>query len=198
MPLIWLLHRLNPGVLHLYTLLAVLLAGWLLLVHARASPRRRLPKEIAVGVFFAAAVFIATVGRTPAMRSTLAPAAVLFGGVCALNCLLLYAWEHPDDRSCAHASTSYAIRHLRTLAGGLMALCLILWAIEMRVEFAGNRQTLVHPAAIPACCASSIVLLLLLHRTHRRLPSVTLRALADLVLLTPLVPLILAAVGLLR
>ena len=203
LPLIWLLHRLNAAALHLYTLLAVLLAGWLLLVHAQDDPdalARRLPKEIAVGVFFAAAVFIATVARVPGLRLSLAPSALLFGGVCSLNCLLLYAWEHPEDRSRAHASTSFAIRHLPLIVGVLLALsvCLALWGFVPQHSHPAKQQTLAHPAAIPLCCALSIVLLHLLHRKRRRIAPVPLRALADLVLLTPLLLLSMEAVGLAR
>ncbi len=127
-----LLHRLDPRSLHLYALLATLLAAWMVLIHVRPDPngtistaavqprkalrrprRIRLPKELAVGIFFPAAVFIPTVARSTAspaaihllgwlanwIRPNLLPSAILFAAVCTLNCLCLYAWEHPTPRA---------------------------------------------------------------------------------------------------
>jgi hypothetical protein len=117
--LVVLLHRIEPPVLHLYALLATLLAAWLLLIHARPLPTNtshRLPKEMAVGLFFPAAVFVPTVARDPSLRLALLPAATLFAAVCILNCLFVYAWEHPAPRLHAHWTTRWATGHLIHLA----------------------------------------------------------------------------------
>jgi len=164
--LIYLLRRIDARALYLYALLATLLGVWMLLIHARGRDSQRLPKEIAVGLFFPAAVFIPTVAREPA---------VLFAGVCALNCLLLYAWEHPEDRSDrsgAHITTRWAVGHLGTLAAVLVVAAGVLAAM---------RQS--GPAL---ACGLSVGLLWGLHRMRRRVGAVHLRAAADLVLLTPL------------
>lgn len=201
-PLAYLLHRLAPPVLHLYALLVCLLADWLLLVHVRPAPSagvRRLPKEFAVGVFFPAAVFIPTVARGPGLRLALLPGALFFAGVCTLNCLFLYAWEHPLDRTRAHASTRWAMGHLVpsalwfTLAATAFAAAVSRPEVSRHIGWTRGPH-LEHPASLPAACALSAASLLLLHVQRHRLPSLTLRALADVALLTPLLVFALAAV----
>jgi hypothetical protein len=218
-----LLHRIDPNSLHLYALLATLLAVWMLLIHSqpllihshpplpihtRPVPHiavHRLPKELAVGLFFPAAVFIPTLARTtpsPAalhflgsaafwIRPTLLPSAILFACVCTLNCLCLYAWEHPTPRAQnpddtphtddipqqpAHWTTRWATAHLTYLALVILAASTI----------ASVSRAL--PIALPAlACSLSTAALFALNLYRRRLSPIHLRAAADLVLLTPLV-----------
>lgn len=197
-----LLHRLAAPVLHLYVLLATLLAGWLLLVHVGPSGAfgRKLPKELAVGLFFPAAVFIPTVARAPALRPSLLAPALLFAGVCTLNCLFLYAWEHTGehagDHSRAHLTTRWALGRLLPLAGlwTLMAALLFCLALAHGAARPARVSSLRHPAAIPLACTLSLLCLLLLHARRSRFSSLHVRALADAALLTPVVPLFYAAV----
>ncbi len=174
--LVYLLHHTDARALHLYALLAALLAAWLLVVHASArSSGQRLPKEIAVGLFFAAAVFSPTVGRVPGLQAQLLPSALLFAGLCALNCLLLYAWEHPGKRSGAHSSTRWATAHLNALAAALVVTAGLAAAIQWGRM--GEAPAL--------ACGVGAALLWALHRVRGRVSAVHLRAAADLVLLTP-------------
>jgi hypothetical protein len=182
--LVYLLHRTDPRALHLYVLLATLLAAWMLLIHIRLLPNhltQRLPKELAVGLFFPAAIFIPTIARAPWLRPTLLPAAVLFACVCTLNCLYLYAWEHPTPRTQAttlnaHISTRWATAHLTSIA------TLTLLLATLTTTLARTPAT-----ALPAlACALSAAALLLLNALRHRLSPIHLRATADLVLLTPL------------
>ncbi len=175
--LVYLLHRIDITALHLYALLATLLAAWLLLIHARPTSNRRLPKEVAVGLFFPAAVFIPTVARTPQLQIALFPVAALFASVCTLNCLFLYRWEHPRDRSQAHASTRWATGHLTEIVAAIFSLCTLVAAFA-------HTTRLQRPAL---ACAISSALLLLLHTNRTRLSAIHLRATADLVLLSPLI-----------
>ena len=57
-----LLPRLDPAALRLYLAEGMLLAVWFLILHATPGAHR-LHKEIAVGLFFSAAVFIPTIAR---------------------------------------------------------------------------------------------------------------------------------------
>jgi hypothetical protein len=174
-----LLPRLEPAALHLYLILGGLLAGYFILIHAAASNQtaHRLPKEIAVGIFFASAIFIPTVARRPDLRFTLLPVALLFAAVCSLNCLFIYAWEHPTHNPTAHATTRFALRYLPFLAALITAFATALMCLT------NNHQA---PLPIPAACAVSATLLLLLHYRRWRTSPVTLRAAADLALITPL------------
>jgi hypothetical protein len=189
-----LLPHLNAAAIHLYFIEGALLFVWFLILHATHGAHR-LPKEITVGLFFAAATFIPTVSRTPvahppfaqtpflpapALHLALLPAAILFAALCSLNCLFIYAWEHPHaERPGAHlaqrphATTRVALRHLTALS-----ICAIIAAALTFFDTAV-------PKPIPAACALSAVLLLFLDRNRHRLPEVTLRAAADLALLTP-------------
>ncbi|WP_158794670.1 hypothetical protein [Granulicella sp. L60] len=178
--LAFLLPRLRPAVIHLYLILGVFLAGYFILIHASDH---RLPKEIAVGIFFAAATFIPTVGNRPNLRLALLPSAILFSAVCSLNCLFIYAWEHEDPHHIsiypptypqAHPITRIALRHLPLLSLIIVA--------------AGLTSAILHQPtyAIPLAAALSSALLLILHCLRHTLSPITLRASADLALLTPL------------
>lgn len=178
-----LLHSLNADALRLYALLAALLAGWLLLIHARPLPSdqiRRLPKELAVGVFFPAAIFIPTVARAPRLQIALLPAAALLAGICTLNCLFLYAWEHSAPRTQAHWTTRWATGHLTPLTLGVITCAAFVAALS-------GPRALRHLDLAPAlACGLSAALLIALDTQQRRWRAVTVRACADLVLLTPL------------
>ena len=167
-----LLPSLMGAELRLYAVLGALLAGWFLAIHTAGRVRARpLPKEAVVGVFFAAAVFIPTVARAPWMRGELIVPAVLFGAVCSLNCLFIFAWEHEgmDDFE-AHASTRWAARWVGRMGVGLMVVCFV---------FGGS--------LITTAVGLSAGLLVAVHLVRGRVERMTLRALADLVLLTPVV-----------
>jgi hypothetical protein len=184
-----LLHALDPRALHLYALLATLLGAWLLLIHARPLPTadtHRLPKELAVGIFFPAAVFIPTVARLPQLRLDLLLPALLFAAVCTLNCLFLYAWEHPVPRPRAHWTTRWATHHLAPLALGLAVASATLLIASLLHALPTSSILMQHASALLAACTlSSALLLFLLHHCRRRIQPIHLRALADLVLLTP-------------
>ena len=182
-----LLPSLPVAALRLDLLLGALLIGYFVIIHA--TDGGRLPKEIAVGLFFAGAVFIPTISRRPELRLALAPVALLFAGVCSLNCVSIYRWEHanltsrgeivkgtagPDSGSRPHGVTRWAVGHLRPLGR-----CLMILAIFTAARAGPDRADCLAVALAAA-------LLLLLDRASSQLSAVTLRALADLALATPL------------
>jgi hypothetical protein len=194
-----LLRFADPPAMRLYAVLAALLCAWFLLIHARPLPgdgTHRLPKELAVGIFFAAAVFIPTVARFPLgsranlfagaqLRLDLLPVALLLAATCSLNCLFLYAWEHPGQRAQAHWSTRWATAHLIPLTSSV-ALLSLAWLITAQFLI-GPTNLRYGTLVLTACIFTSTVLLLLLHLARHRLQPVHSRALADLTLITPLV-----------
>jgi hypothetical protein len=188
--LVALLRSIDPHAMRLYTLLATLLGAWFLIIHARPLPgdgSHRLPKELAVGIFFPAAVFIPTVARLPQLRLDLLPIALLLAATCSLNCLYLYAWEHLGPRTRAHWSTRWATHHLVALTWTVATLSLLLILVSPLLDPSAqlHRGTTI----LTTCILASSLLLLLLHHLRNRIAAVHLRALADLVLLTPLIPL---------
>jgi hypothetical protein len=177
-----LLPHLEAAAIHLYLILGGLLAGYFILIHATSSAHR-LPKEIAVGLFFAAATFIPTVARHPDLRISLLPLAILFAALCSLNCLFIYAWEHnipPYSSQPAHALTRLALRNLQPLT---LALIVLGAAISLLDFQAPDRQA---PWPIACAIAASAASLLLLHHRRHQAARLTLRSLADLALTTPL------------
>jgi hypothetical protein len=170
--------------IRLYAILGAPLLAYFILIHSSSSrPANlrspRVPKEIAVGIFFSAAAFIPTVARNPALRAPLLPIAALLGIVCSLNCLFIYAWEHPagtaDPPSEPHPATRFSLRFLPALTALAILACLGLAISDSAA-----------PWPLPAAIAAAAASLLLLHRNRHQLSSLVLRAAADLCLLTPL------------
>lgn len=170
------LPRLDSQSIRLYLLLGGLVFGYFVLIHAARSAHR-LPKEIAVGIFFAAATFIPTVARRPGLRLALLPPALLFAVLCSLNCLFIYAWEHPalERHYPPNAATRLALRHLTLIAIGVILTGIALSLLDHRT-----------PWPIPLATAIAAIFLLILHHRRGHIHSTTLRASADLALLTPL------------
>jgi hypothetical protein len=170
-----LIPHLETEAIHLYLLLGGFVAGYFILIHATRSAHR-LPKEIAVGLCFAAATFIPTVARRPDLRLPLLPSALLFATLCSLNCLFIYAWEHENSpaRHPVHAVTRLALHNLT--------------ALTVLLTLAGATLTLLDqtPWPIPCAVAYSAALLLLLHHNRHAIAPLTLRATADFALATPL------------
>ena len=169
-----LLPRLSQEAIHLYLILGVLVFGYFVVIHATQSSHR-LPKEIAVGVCFAAAVFIPTVSREPLLRGVLLPSVLLFAGLCSLNCLFIYAWEHPSPTGpTPHLITAFALKHLKLFSFAIAAISAAFAIVYRRA-----------PWTIHAAIALSAVALLLLHLKRKEHDSLVQRTLADFVLLTP-------------
>ena len=170
-----LLPHLDAAAILLYLMEGALLVAWFLIVHATRSAHR-LPKEIAVGLFFSAAVFIPTVAREPSLRLALLPSAILFAALCSLNCLFIYAWEHHPHTLARppHATTRLALAHLPALA------------VATAIAAALTMLRPTRPNPIAAACALAAALLLVLDRNRNRLTRTHLRAAADLALLTPI------------
>jgi hypothetical protein len=169
-----LLPGLDSVAIRLYLIEGTLLFAWFIILHATRNAYR-LPKEIAVGLFFSAATFIPIVAREPDLRATLLPAAILFAALCSLNCLFIYAWEHDHPSNTAHPTTRIAIAYLYPLV------------ITTAIAGAGLAMLAPSPAkSIGVACTLTAVLLLVLHRNRRRLSRIDQRVAADLALLTPL------------
>lgn len=177
-----LLPHLEASAIRLYLILGAFVFGYFVLIHVTRSAAaqhiaHRLPKEIAVGICFAAATFIPTVARHPELRLALLPSALLFGALCSLNCLYIYAWEHTHHRRDIHIHpiTRLALHHLSLLTTILVASSSALAFLD-------------HQSPWPISCAIAIaaLLLLLLHDRRLTLDPVTLRAAADLALTTPI------------
>jgi hypothetical protein len=162
-----LLPRMSGAAVRMDVGLGALLVGWFVVIHSGEKP---LPKEFVVGIFFAAAVFVPTAARRPELRAELVLPAALFGAVCCLNCLFIFAWEHEGiAMPVGHGFTVTASRWAAWLGVGLAIGCL-----------ADGGNLVVRAAGL------SVGLLVVVHLARKRIERTTLRAFADLVLLTPL------------
>jgi hypothetical protein len=162
--------------------LAVVCAAYLFLNHLLGGQWRPVPmKEKAVGVLFASGTTLAVVGVLPGLTISFAFAVVLFAMLCTLNCLCIASWER--DLDAAQGKTSLltgwpaVARVLRPFGLFIVAVSLVL-AIAWRFA-----------APLWICLASSALLLIWLHNANR-LRRDNRTALADLVLLTPLLVLL--------
>jgi len=194
-----LLPNLAPEAIRLYLILGALLLAYFVVIHIPSDPNRttqRMPKELAVGVFFSAATFIPTVARQPGLRRELLPAALLFALLCSLNCLFIYAWEHPRQPGhprhwapgeSPHPATALALRFLRPLTL-LTAITASLLALSKCLPTAVSTQAYLPAPPSPICfaIATAALLLLLLDHFRTRFAPTSLRAAADLCLLTPI------------
>jgi hypothetical protein len=171
-----LLPRLPMAAIRLYLVLGGLVFGYFVAIHVMRGAHR-MPKEIVVGVCFAAAVFIPTVSRAPVLRGPLLLPALLFAGACSLNCLFIYEWEHEAGiaTQAPHPLTAVALSHLVTLACAVAVACLVLALFDHSA-----------PWKISAAVSLSAIALIGLHRSRSRYCGITLRSMADVSLLTPL------------
>ena len=163
-----------------------LLAAWFLLIHSVGRLHRlRLPKEIAVGVFFAAAVFLPAAAHRPQSAASMIPPALLFAGLCSANGLFIHVWESdraPDTTASTSQIVIWLVHRIQPLALLGCATAAVLALVLPGPD-----------APLDVAVAVSLLLLLLLHSTRSRLQATHLRALADLVLLSPLLVAVLLA-----
>jgi hypothetical protein len=134
---------------------------------SRISSRRVFSKELLVGLLFTAACVLPTAARAAAPLGPLLPCAVVFALLAWLNCHAIDSWES--------ACTSISGPALLLALAGLAAAGVLFAAVHPR------------PALLLLAAALSALLLALLDRLRARLIPLTLRAAADLVLLTPAV-----------
>ena len=162
--------------------LAALCGLYLVINHSLGGKWRPLPvKEKAVGILFAIGTTLGVIGQLPRLTIAFGVAVMLFAILCAFNCLSIAAWEREIDAAQGKASflTSWpAFARVFQPIGYAIALAAVVFAVFWRF-------------AIPlwTCLVASALLLVRLN-VSEQLPRDNRTALADLVLLTPLVVLL--------
>lgn len=141
----------------------------------------RAPKEICVALLFGGGTTVFAFAQPDATLHFLAAPLILFCLLCFANCALISVWETEVDQ--AHGQTSLALqfRRARWLAVTLPWV-LAFVALGLAPHHAGSPRTAL------VCTAVSGLLLGLLHHWHRHTGVQLARVLADVALLTPLVP----------
>jgi hypothetical protein len=162
--------------------LAAVCFFYLLVNHSLGGKWRPLPlKEKAIGLLFAAGTTLGVVGQLPGLTVSFGVAVILFAILCTYNCLSIAAWERELDA--AQGKTSFltswpaVASALKTVGYGI-ALATLVCAAFWRFAF-----------PLWLSLAASALLLVRLNLAGR-LARDSRTALADLVLLTPLVALL--------
>ncbi|MGH8095007.1 MAG: hypothetical protein ACREIF_16300 [Chthoniobacterales bacterium] len=173
------LRSLDLQMLLLGGTLAALCALYLFINHSLGGKWRPLPmKEKAIGTLFAAGTTLGVVGQLPGLTASFAVAVLLFAILCTFNCLSIAAWERELDaaqgKSTFMTGWPMAARALKTIGYGL-AFVALGFGVFWRFTF-----------PLWLCLAGSAFLLVRLNLSGH-LPRDNRTALADLVLLTPLV-----------
>ncbi len=162
---------------------------YLVLVHKpRLGGTSWLPKELAVGIVFAAATAVPAWSRLSAGphsgRLALFPAVTLFAALCWLNCIAIERWENltPTGQlssSDAHSTTRWTAEHFRPVV-------LMLAAISATFASASIISSQGTVALYIALMTASLCLTTIdLYR--EKLSGLHLRVAADAALLTPLI-----------
>jgi hypothetical protein len=161
-------------------LLAVI---YLALNHPRGLIWRSFPiKEFAIGLLFTAGTLVALLPGPAPLGGAFIACGLAFACLCSLNCISIARWERELDRAQGKISVATChprfVRHARKIGAGLAFISLVLASVY-------------RPAApILRCVAVGALLLALLDRFPGKLGVDQRTAMADLVLLTPIVPLV--------
>ena len=187
--LIWLiLARMSANARYEDTVLFAAALLYLVLVHKpRLGGIGWLPKEIAVGIVFAAATAVPAWSRLDSGRAALFPAVAIFAAVCWLNCVAIERWENlsPTGKlpsSDAHSTTHWVADHFGLMASALSLLSgILVVALTFGSTSLGLRKTI--PIYLAALAAALV--LALIDRQRDSFSTLHLRIAADLALLTP-------------
>lgn len=134
--------------------------------------RKLASKELLVGLLFTAGCAAPTLSRLRTVGWPFITCVAVFAALAWVNCFAIESWESHER---------YASVSLPTIVLGIACL-----TVSAALAFTDARAS-----ALVGCAGASALLLSLLDRTRDRISPLTLRTLADLVLLTPLVLLIL-------
>lgn len=136
--------------------------------------RKLVSKELLVGLLFTAGCAAPTLSRLHFARWPFFACLGLFAALAWVNCAAIEGWESSRSRTAIVRSTS------------VLGAC----GVAASVAFAATDT---RASALACSVAASAFLLWLLDRIRNRVSPLTLRALADVVLLTPLIPVIMGA-----
>jgi hypothetical protein len=174
----------------------ILAVVYLALNYPRGLVWRSVPaKEVAIGLLFTAGTLVALLPPAPPMTPTFIASGLAFAGVCSLNCISIAIWERGLDQAQEKVSVATQhpgfTRHVGKICGGL-ALVSIALAIMQRPAA---------PVFVCACVSAGLLGWLnapaglkegrFQNRRSLGMNRDQRTALADLVLLTPIIPLIL-------
>lgn len=169
------------GLLLLAPVLAYLLSHQLIHRNRRWRP----PKEICVAALLAGGAVLFPAAQPDAAVRFLAAPLGLFAMLCFANCALISVWEHDIDVT--QGQTSLA----RQFAGGAAVSQTLPWMLVVVAGLAAIAES-GHGRTAALCALASSALLGIIDLSEPRLGWQPSRVLADVALMTPLLPLVLA------
>jgi hypothetical protein len=178
---IW--HSIAPGTFVAGAGVGILAVVYLALNYPRGLVWRLLPaKEVAIGLLFTAGTLVALLPVDRAVSPAFIASSLAFACLSSLNCISIAIWERGLDEAQGKVSVATrhpgVARHVTKVCGGL-ALASVAMAVMSR------------PAApVFVCAGVSAILLGWLNASSLGMNRDQRTALADLVLLTPIIPLI--------
>ncbi len=141
---------------------------------------RWFPKELFVGAIFAAGAAIPAWTHAAESRKALLPAAVLFAGLCGLNCIAIECWEHHRGER-EWEKTPYWLIQLADSRIMQIAAMLIVGAVFIGVFGPQNAEQV----ELAGASAVSLFFIAALDWRSNHISPQVLRVLADAALLTP-------------
>jgi hypothetical protein len=181
---IW--RSIDAGTFFAGAVVGILALIYLALNYPRGLIWRSIPaKEISIGLLFTIGTLVALLPAGPPVNAPLLACGLAFACLCSLNCISIASWERELDR--AQGKISVATCH-PVFARHAGKICVAL-------GLASFVMTIIHRpiAAVFGCVGASALLLALLNTLPSKLDADRRTALADLVLLTPTISLILMA-----
>jgi hypothetical protein len=179
--------------------LGVVVAAYMVGIHVgRGALAQRWPKELAVGILFAAGATLPWWSRGAAISFGAMAACGSLAALCAGNCMAIESWERAADERTrgdgdkrAPGAGSSSKGRARGFAGGRMrGLAIALAGVVGVLGVLGVEQQTMR--GVLTAAVAGAVLLLALHGMRHRLTPEALRVLADAALLVPPVVLLMA------
>jgi hypothetical protein len=154
---------------------AAIVGAYMASIHAgRGSMARFVPKEVTVGILFAAGITLPVWSQTVRLSRDMSISIVFFALLCFLNCLAIECWEGRPLRhgwgQMWHPSAECNKSRINWIAGGLASAALAVVLLRLSQGLPGSELWAVSLAAL---------LTLVLNRQTDRISVPALRVLAD-------------------
>jgi hypothetical protein len=179
--LLWIsVEKLEAQAMRAGIFLGLIVVFYLISIHTGFSRLLRwLPKEVSVGIIFAAGTSIPLWSRLGRMESHIVIVWLSFGALCSLNCLSIECWERPRhgaERVPTSRWIAWADGHLNHIALGLATGASLMKCLPSCRNSSGRPLLAVSLAAF---------LTMILNRRRNSLSPGALRVLADAALVLP-------------
>jgi uncharacterized membrane protein (UPF0136 family) len=180
--ILWLTaEHLTPFEIEAGLKLGAIVAAYIVGIHvARGVVARVAPKEMAVGVLFAAGTTLPVWSQSAGLSWDVWVSVILFALLCAVNCLSIESWENHRSNDAWLGTPQPLVRWVNSRIDVIAAALAISALIVILV---GHTKT--HSSSALWAVSLSALLIVLLNRSRHRLSRSGLRVLADAALVLP-------------